>query len=329
VYNCASCLRLGQPFADAPNADCTCNHANGKRGADITHPFSCPTVRKHEVSLRHDSVKVILHTWANRLGCPSHLEQQSISGNQQRADVFIVTPDADAFYVDITIPHPTCPTYLAKGTHHTQLKAASIAAAGKHNKHDKNALDLESKTVACAIETYGGWHAEAIQMVKRLASFADENCPWASREAQSSLISAISCAVQTGNYRIVKRVHANIRASGRAPPVQKLIVLPHSPQGSAELSQPQTPAVSPRSVPHTPQRASPIASPQSLSFAPGSPAERGFAEDAAPAQSVVVSIDDRSGFGLVDEQDDYLPDERKDDSSLPALPPHRQRRRRG
>ena len=97
-----------------------------------------------------------------------------------------------------------------------------------------------------------------------------------------------------GNHRIVSRVHANMRLAGHAPPIINLI---------DPLSAPPSPALRPR------YPAPSLVLPQS----PATPPSR-----AAPAQStpphfevrLPASMRSPDGLGVVDDDGQYLPEER-------------------
>ena len=214
-YSMMARMRLGLPPTDDEIDDCVCNTKNGKKGADSLHQLSCNKARKLEVNLRHDMVKTILNRWARRVGCASVLEPQSISGSQQRGDLFITTPQGKSFLVDVTIVQPACPTWLKRGSSKSQLSAANAAAKDKHHEYDEIAKQMGAKFVPIAAEVFGAINTEAIDLFKQLASFATvDTCPWSRTEALNSLISSLAIAIQVGNTRIIDRVNFNNAQAG-------------------------------------------------------------------------------------------------------------------
>ena len=112
-------------------------------------------------------------------------------------------------YIDVTARDPCAISYLRRQSAKKQLFAADEGAKSKHNKYDAQAYIAGGIFKAFALETYGGWHQESVQLINALASFVGSN-PFATMSAyefRSYAVEAVSVALMNGNANMVRRCY--------------------------------------------------------------------------------------------------------------------------
>jgi hypothetical protein len=197
-YKIATRTRLGlKPLPILPQ---TCADCQSPMDSHCDHFLTCVYRRKNELNIRHDQISNLIARIVKMVGgCatvePLHLNRE----NRQRTDLEVHLDDYKAL-IDVSVVHPTAPSYLtlaSKGP----LEVAKRAANLKRKKY----LDLIKSNDNCnfipfVVETYGGMCSESINFNTIVANFADRNnSPHSWRNVSMDICASVSIAIQRGN----------------------------------------------------------------------------------------------------------------------------------
>jgi hypothetical protein len=91
-------------------------------------------------------------------------------------------PDAKVYFpshsatVDVSITHPSCPSYALQGSK-SPLAVAKLRESIKHNKYDAQALAEGTPFTPFVMETFGGLGKEAVGFIKKISYAYSELSP--------------------------------------------------------------------------------------------------------------------------------------------------------
>jgi hypothetical protein len=136
---------------------------------------------------------------------PSHHEfpAPSQSGiSRKRVDLAITGNDMNAL-VDVTFSCPTTPSATANLLSFTVPRASLIpASSNKHNKHGATARLHGCKFFAAAVDTYGAFHDDLLQLLKQIANNSESASPFSppshTAYLYSTILTQVSIAAQKG-----------------------------------------------------------------------------------------------------------------------------------
>ena len=106
-------LRLGTlAFPTNGRSECTCKAKRCNQAENPDHFLSCPTLRKNQMNTRHDAIRETIAGIARLAGCYTETEPVMLHGsNNDHPDIFVIA-GLQAFYVDITVRSPICPSLI-------------------------------------------------------------------------------------------------------------------------------------------------------------------------------------------------------------------------
>jgi hypothetical protein len=209
VFSAAVRQRLGLSHTDDTLTGCVCGKDSSKpekKTFDPSHDLSCIKFKQSDVTLRHDSVKVVLNKWLHRLNVATHMEHLYAPDSQERADIIAAPPDGRDYVIDVAVTSATCPSAIKKGSASKTLAAATAVVNSKKAKYRQNLAGSGEELVAFVAEADGGLHDEATNFIKQLAKLTleDNSCGWTQSEAFRAVICEIAVAIQKGNHRITR-----------------------------------------------------------------------------------------------------------------------------
>jgi hypothetical protein len=213
AFRIAMRFRLDLPPAERMPRWCACGYDLRE---DPWHHLSCQKLKATTITHRHDMVVQCSALWIKRAGGAAMVEPRQLDRSSN------CHPDIDAVcgarrtLVDVTVCHPTAPSYVQLGLGLAALGTAKRREQDKHRKYDAMATRLNTRFCAFAVETYGAFGEEAQQFCKDVASFATLSCTtWPWKAVQRGMVNAISIAVQQGNAVAVLRGLQRSQGPGR------------------------------------------------------------------------------------------------------------------
>ena len=138
----------------------------------------------------------------------------SLELNQER-----VRPDLDIIFadgrllVDVTVVNPASPSRTSR----VQLATAKTAEARKLARYGDLARAHESKFLAFAVECFGGWGSEAVQVIELLKKKLAQLPPTVSSPSGEDVVRALAVSLQRGNYHVMNAGALATRASQLLP----------------------------------------------------------------------------------------------------------------
>jgi len=140
----------------------------------------------------------VLAYYSVHAGIAARREPSGLSDEDQLRPDLQLLLDQHNLLIDVTIVHPTCPSHLHKSQ--TQLKTAHQACEAKKNKYKQLAEQQKAVFIPFAIESFGGLSHSARNLIRTIATFANDHLSaWSKEEIITNINSAIACAVQRGN----------------------------------------------------------------------------------------------------------------------------------
>ena len=199
-FNIAIRLRLGVPCHEIQSSKCVlCNTSNGDFRIDPFHYLSCPKLKSRQITKRHNSIARVLTQYSNRAGFHSEQEPPHLSTiDGKRPDILFIA-DLHSILVDVCVSHPLACSYIDKVANDT-FYASNQAIKVKQTKYSQLAIQQKAKFIPFAVETLGGIHPQAAQLLNQIATASrDFNGLWSDTEIIKSLKYAVACSIQKGN----------------------------------------------------------------------------------------------------------------------------------
>jgi hypothetical protein len=211
-------LRLGMSFNELPTTCC----CRGHKVIDRTNPchfWACPEF-KHLCTDRHNAIQAEIKALANSAGLRVDDRKLTVfrvtnDDDGKRPDLLIPTMGEDGrnLLVDITIGHPTCPSYVTQAAH-TRHYTLNELHRRKNVKYLQRCTEINSSFMPLAFESFGAVSADTAMLIAKLVSKAADlsNIPY------SVLLSywrkRISTTLQVQNARILMLSATRILAKG-------------------------------------------------------------------------------------------------------------------
>ena len=247
AYGCASRLRTGLPLTPHLPPRCFCGH-------DLRDdPWHCLAHSSSATVRRHNSLVEILADFARRAGGaawvePRHDPNDEARSDNRRPDIHIVLGPT-AFYIDVAVVHPTCPTYLPVSTQNP-LGAAANMERRKRRRYDATCTAEGATFVPFVLETFGGFGNDARAFIRLLADFAVTNGTTHQRAGFiTGLRAGLHHRLASGNLRSANLALQRCRAPHSRP-------RPRPPQPTHNHPAPTLSDSPPEDLPHLPMRAS-------------------------------------------------------------------------
>ena len=152
-------LRLGLPVAESLPRWCACN---ADLRDDPAHFHSCPLLKRTAVTTRHDRLVQLLANLFRTVGAVVHVEQRIFGVNRQRPDLLVITPERSVL-VDVALVHLAAPSRTAVGH--------------KRTEYDHLARLQGVSLLAFAVETFGGFGKQAVEIIDLLKAASFSSAP--------------------------------------------------------------------------------------------------------------------------------------------------------
>jgi len=236
-YHERMCLGLS-PVLNMP-LHCKCNEPNGQFASNPFLALDCIQAKGTTITDRHDAVKYTVAKWASDLGARVRVEPRKLHHNRRkcrrctsfvecktcrratecescgncqcnkrRPDLFIELAGS-TYTWDCTVRRATCPSHVDEASKGIE-KVLEQAEREKHRTYDRQAESIGATFVAFAVESTGGFGAEALKFVKDLIALgAKVRNVWAPRQVVQGIYRSVAIAVANGNADILE---ANLRA---------------------------------------------------------------------------------------------------------------------
>ena len=95
-------------------------------------------------------------------------------------------------FIDVTVVHPNSPSRTSE----IQLSAAATAEARKESHYAANSIIGSGKLLSFAVETYGGFGSQAIEIIQIIQQL--------SHSKAENQIRSLAIALQKGNAHVMK-----------------------------------------------------------------------------------------------------------------------------
>jgi hypothetical protein len=162
----------------APPVTCSCGQLSASLSHDHVHSVqACKTFNLAHIR-RHDRVVDAIAAVCREGGITAEIEPShhdfpapSHSGrSRQRLDLAITGNDMNAL-VDVTFRCPSTSSATANSLSFTVPRASlTTASSNKHEKHGATARLHACKLFGAAIDTYGAFHDDLLQLLKLIAN---------------------------------------------------------------------------------------------------------------------------------------------------------------
>ena len=212
----AARLRLGIPVyqvADAPRCDC-CDKT-GVFASDTWHHLSCHKNKGGEITQRHHSVVNSIARHVRLACCEVGTEVRGLHPTPGAKETI---PDAvvpgfrgsrQSLLLDVVVTHPTCPSHRDAASSKT-LAASDGAVKRKVRRYTPllaaraDAYGVDDKFRAFAVETYGGLHQTAVDVIQDITKIAAQRIAlFPTNLLKKSLMDSIAINIQRGNAAIM------------------------------------------------------------------------------------------------------------------------------
>ncbi len=200
-------MRLNLPPLPEDESASFCCFCRADLQADPLHGLTCRQMLSSEIMVRHDVIKRTLVKWLNDLGAPARDEPRNPDDPRgTRCDILAEFPmHKERTLVDVVVSHPLAASHRPRAVT-ASLAVADYAAKEKHRKHGPQAEERQCDLVAFALETFGGWHAEAADFVRSVMSRGSkqQHVKWAPAEVVKRVYGLIATAIVRGNARTIR-----------------------------------------------------------------------------------------------------------------------------
>ena len=168
--------------------------------------YSCNSLKRGEITARHDSVVKIIARYTNFAGGIPIVEATRVTEESRtRPDLQILLP-GQHYLSDVKVTHPLCPSHVSRYWR-KQLGSANAGEEGGENQ-EYSALGLadqcKAEFISFVVETHGGFSKKSKQLLSNiiLASVEHQSL-WSPEEIKTELYGTIAIAVQRGNTLIM------------------------------------------------------------------------------------------------------------------------------
>jgi hypothetical protein len=147
--------------------------------------------------------------------CIKEPSRLSANGRKTRPDLQLVL-NGQYYLIDVTIRHPTCPTYYdcKEGSSEVQLASTAIAEKQKIGKYSTMAKDQHASFLPFAVESYGGLGKSAKQVIQLIQQSAtDQMLMWPYQQIVENLKAEIAISIQRGNAVAMQAMQAGYNRS--------------------------------------------------------------------------------------------------------------------
>jgi hypothetical protein len=162
-------------------------------------------------TLRHNMVTQALASVFRRAGASVQVEAPTGRGFR-RFDILAIFSHR-TIALDVSVPHPTCRTYLSAPRLTVEGAVAARAEAAKATSYADEARDIGASFYPFVIETFGHFGSRASSLLRSLSELRTETSPPTSLSEATLLslaVTACSVAVQRGNAACYRE--GNVRA---------------------------------------------------------------------------------------------------------------------
>jgi len=184
--------------------------------ADPWHPLSCNSLKRGEITARHDSVVKIIARYTNFAGGIPIVEATRVTEESRtRPDLQILLP-GQHYLSDVKVTHPLCPSHVSRYWR-KQLGSANAGEVEKTKKYSALADQCKAEFIPFVVEPHGGFSKKSEQLLSNiiLASVEHQSL-WSPEEIKTELYGTIAIAVQRGNTLIMDAgYHTTLREAGR------------------------------------------------------------------------------------------------------------------
>ena len=205
-YAIAARLGLGlQPFpASAMTAVpehcplCTHSHTGAPVSlhGDSWHWLSCSSMKKGELSRRHDAVADAIGRVAWLVGAQVKREVEGLDPHsRQRPDIQVVFPGR-IILTDVVVSNSLTPAHIAAWT-----SSAAIQQGRKNKKYASVAARVGAELLNVSVDACGGLASDAVLLVEAIGEEGERWSmgAWKSESIKRHLRGAVATAVQRGN----------------------------------------------------------------------------------------------------------------------------------
>ena len=212
-YRVALHIRMRHPPATLMS-HCVCDGRIDVSDAQ-NHYLGCPQLMHSTGTYRHNMVTQALASVFRRAGASVQVEAPTGVGFR-RFDILAIFAHR-TLALDVSVPHPTCRTYLAARRLTEEGAVAARAEAAKATAYAAEARDVGAAFHPFVIESYGHFGRSASALLRSLTELRAEITPPSSLSESTLLslaVTACSIAVQRGNAACYRE--GNVRARERA-----------------------------------------------------------------------------------------------------------------
>jgi hypothetical protein len=220
-FRIAARLNMGlRPYRTVlPDKCASCGNPDALK-RDPWHHLSCNGHKRHELTLRHDTVAQAIYHHAHYAGAAVTREPAGLSTEDgKRPDLHIVIAPR-SILTDVVVSHPSAPSHVDTARNR-RLAVADHAAAVKRAKYTEVAHTQTADFLPFSVETHGGMAQGAEELIDQLAAACKDHLILPSgnqfaNHVRSSIAIAIqrgnALAIQAGYSRAVKREGKRRRA---------------------------------------------------------------------------------------------------------------------
>ena len=200
AFNLAARMRCGLAPAPVMPSHCHC-------GADLSNDaYHClaHSAGSSEAIRGHNNIAKVLAREVRRAGGQAWLEPrfQLDGGNDEHTDIRIAL-GAELIYVDVSVVHPTCASYLRDSVV-SSLAAARRAETRKNRQYLDRAQRDHATFVPFILETYGGFGRSARNLVNKIAGHARAHSEiWSTQNIKTKLLRGIFEELHLRNLRMM------------------------------------------------------------------------------------------------------------------------------
>ena len=161
--------------------------------------------------LRHNNITKILRTYIRRAGGHAITEPHGLNSIDNKRPDILFYHENKKYLIDVTVRHPLSKSNLTKST--DRLSSAKSAANQKLALYKTLAANQQANFIPFAVETYGGLHSSAIQLLDIISTACRENNSYYNpNEIVHHLKYSIAIAIQRGNS---EAIHYGYKRSAR------------------------------------------------------------------------------------------------------------------
>ena len=180
--------------------DCpVCCGVNSIRN-DPWHFLSCESLRRGEITVRHDDVGRALYRTALTMGLKAQLEPRGLDASSRLRPDFLLSLPGRLILSDVAVCHPLAPGMLRNGQGTRTLGRAKHMESEKRRKYAKLSSQRQYELLPFVVETYGGLAPSAVKLIQAMAQAAAQHLSlWSRTAILRELVGSVAIAVQRGS----------------------------------------------------------------------------------------------------------------------------------